>query len=146
MKKSRQRDDIKTILRKNGLKATSARIALLALLERTAAPLSAQALIERLGDQIDQATVYRALQSLKERHIIRQVDLRHNHAHYERTTGEEHHHLVCLRCGTIEDVHQCNIDHMHHTVLAHAKNFARIEQHALEFYGICKRCAKTEQR
>jgi Fe2+ or Zn2+ uptake regulation protein len=129
------------MLRARGLKATPARLAVLAALARAKRPMSAQAVIAALPRNADQATVYRTFHALKEKGLIRQIDLRHNHAHYEIMGDDEHHHLVCLHCGRVEDVHRCWIEDMQPVVLRRAKHFARITQHALEFYGVCRSCA-----
>lgn len=132
--------EMRTVLRKSGYKATSPRLAILQMFKKTKQPLSAQEMIALLPYGIDQATVYRTLKSLREKGIIKQIDLRHNHAHYELADIDEHHHLICLRCGRIEDVHKCGIENLQETILKNSKHFAEIRQHALEFYGICKSC------
>ncbi len=104
--------------------------------------MSAQEIIDALPSDTDQATVYRTIKSLKEKGVIKQIDLRHNHAHYELANIAEHHHLICLRCGRIEDVAHCGVEAIQSAVLRDSKHFAEIKQHALEFYGICKSCAK----
>jgi Fur family ferric uptake transcriptional regulator len=106
-------------------------------------PLSAQDIISELPKNTDQATVYRTLSSLKEKGIIKPIDLRHNHAHYELVDIDDHHHLICLNCGKIEDVeHRC-VEDMENIILQGSKHFAEIKQHTLEFYGVCKACAKA---
>jgi Fur family ferric uptake transcriptional regulator len=133
---------LQSILRKSGYKATPARIAILSLLKKSRTPLSAQEIIELIPRGVDQATVYRTLRSLKTKGIIRQVDLRHNHAHYELMDIADHHHLICLLCGKIENVEHHNVEAMERTILQNAKHFAEIRQHTLEFYGVCKACAR----
>ena len=137
-----QKDNSREVLRKSGYKATPSRLAILGIFRKTRKPLSAQEVIDGLPRDTDQATVYRTLKSLKEKGIIKQIDLRHNHAHYELANLAEHHHLICLRCGKIEDVHRCGIEDMQSVILRNSKHFAEIKQHALEFYGICKSCSK----
>ncbi len=104
--------------------------------------MSAQEIIDALSLRTDQATVYRTLNMLKEKGIIKQIDLRHNHAHYELADSADHHHLICLHCGKMEDVAHEDADIMESAVLRTTKNFAEIKTHALEFYGTCKTCAK----
>ncbi len=128
-----------SLLRKSGYKATPSRLAVLSVLEKSKRPLSAKDIIDSLRD-IDQATVYRIINALKVKGLIRQIDLRQNHAHYEIFREEEHHHLICIKCGIIEDVHDCGLDSMHGDILKHSKRFVEVRQHALEFYGICKNC------
>ena len=130
------------MLRKSGYKATPSRLAIMGVFNKTKSPMSAQEIMDSLPSEIDQATVYRTLKSLKEKGVIKQIDLRHNHAHYELADIAEHHHLVCLRCGRIEDVAHCGIEAVQSAILRDAKHFAEIKAHALEFYGVCRACAK----
>jgi Fe2+ or Zn2+ uptake regulation protein len=136
------RSTLKRILQKSGFKATNARLAILEIFRKNKKPLSAQEIIDLLPDATDQVTVYRTLKSLKEKGIIIQIDLRHNHAHYELANLAEHHHLVCIQCGRIEDVRHCDIEQMQSTILKSSRHFYEIRQHALEFYGMCKMCSK----
>ncbi len=138
------KENFKEILRKSGYKATPSRLAILDTFRKTRRPMSAQEIINALPRDTDQATVYRTLKSLKEKGVIKQIDLRHNHAHYELANLAEHHHLICLHCGRIEDVTHCGVEAMESTVIRNSKHFAEIKQHALEFYGICKSCVKKQ--
>lgn len=133
-----------TLLRKSGYKATPSRLAVLSLLEKTKGPMSAQDVVNAIGKTMDQATVYRIFKDLKTKGIIRPIDLRHNHAHYELANLKEHHHLICTHCGRMEDVHECGADEMEGVILRHSKHFSKVTQHSLEFYGICKSCAKKQ--
>jgi len=135
-------EDLQKILRKSGHKATPARLAILGIFDKNKNPMSAQEIIDALPSDTDQATVYRTLKSLREKGVIKQIDLRHNHAHYELADVADHHHLICLRCGRIEDVAHHGVEAMENTVLHNSKHFAEIKTHALEFYGVCKTCAK----
>jgi len=137
-----KKDDFRQILRKSGHKATPSRLAILEAFRKVKEPLSAQGIIALLPHDIDQATIYRTLKSLKGKGIVKQIDLRHNHAHYELADAAYHHHLICLSCGKIENVEHRNVEIMERTILRDAKHFAEIKQHTLEFYGICKACAK----
>ena len=140
------RGGFKNVLRKSGLKATPARLLILALMKKSRHPLSAQEIIEELGRNFDEATIYRILKNLKSRGIIKQIDLRHNHAHYELVSLEDHHHLICMQCGKIEDITGCEVEDMYHTILAASKEFRDIRQHSLEFYGTCASCGKRGVR
>jgi Fur family ferric uptake transcriptional regulator len=139
-------DANRQLLRKSGYKATPSRLAILGVFKKAKKPLSAQEVINALPRSADQATVYRALKSLNEKGILRQIDLRHNHAHYELADLTEHHHLICLACGKIEIVHHCNMEETESRILRSSKHFAEIKQHALEFYGICKSCAARRKK
>jgi Fe2+ or Zn2+ uptake regulation protein len=144
--KGEKKTDFRQVLRKSGYKATPSRLAILDALRRAKAPMSAQQVIEALPNGIDQATVYRTIKSLKGKGILKQIDLRHNHAYYELAELEEHHHLICVECGRVEDVHRCGIEDMQSAVLRSSKHFAEIKTHALEFYGLCRMCAAKAHR
>lgn len=138
----KKKDDLRQLLRKSGHKATSSRLAILRAFQKAKKPLSAQGVIELVPRTIDQATVYRTLRSFKEKGILRPVDLRHNHAHYDLATLDHHHHIICLRCGRIENVPHHGVEAMERSIAQSSRHFAEIRQHALEFYGICKACAR----
>lgn len=142
MNQTEVRNKFQGLLRKSGSKATASRILVLRTLKKNKNPMSVQEVIDLLDKQMDQATVYRIFKALKEKGLIRQIDLRHNHAHYEIATDKEHHHLICTDCGRIEDVYDCEVKDAHSLILRHSKYFSKISQHALEFYGVCKVCVK----
>ena len=141
----RDTHEFHTLLRKSGYRATPSRIAILEAFRSSKNPLSAQEIIEMLPATIDQATVYRNLKSLEGKGVIKQIDLRHNHAHYELADLKEHHHLICLRCGRIEDVHHCGALAVQDAVLKSSKHFSEIRSHSLEFYGLCTACSKKRE-
>ena len=132
--------ELKQSLRKSGLKATPARIAIINLLKASRRPMSAQAIFDALPRGTDKVTVYRTVKSLKEKGIIVPIDLRHNHAHYELANVARHHHLICVHCGRVEDVHRCGIEETYPKMLRSSEHFSKITEHALEFYGLCKKC------
>jgi Fe2+ or Zn2+ uptake regulation protein len=99
----------------------------------------------KLKSSIDETTVYRIIKLLNKQGVIKQIDLRHNHAHYELSGMKEHHHIICLHCGKVEDVDKCGVQDMQVRVLSNSKHFAKINEHALEFYGVCKACANANK-
>ncbi len=130
-------------LRKAGLKATPSRLAILHLFKKSSRPLSVHGVIEKIEKKtIDPVTVYRTIKHLVEKGILRQVDLRHQHAHFEMALQDDHHHIVCEVCGHIEDVAECHIQEIQDVVVASSRRFKTIRQHSLEFFGICTRCQK----
>ena len=132
-------------LRGSGLKATAARVAVLDALRRAAAPLSVRRALAAIPKGLaDQATVYRILEVLEERGLVRPVDLRHGHKHYELASLPHHHHLICTGCGRTEDVAACDADRLARLAQRHSRHFAVVTQHALEFFGLCRRCARQK--
>lgn len=132
-------------LRQLGYKATPIRLAILSILHNSKRPLSAQAIIDLMSREADPATVYRTLKTLKSERVIRPVDFRHNHAHYELDSEQQkkhHHHLICTECGASEDISRCDLGFLVESVIKKSKSFKNVNEHSLEFYGICNKCSK----
>jgi Fur family transcriptional regulator, ferric uptake regulator len=128
-----------------GYKATPTRLAILNILQRSKAPLSAQAIIDLMRKEADPATIYRTLKTLRSEKVIRPVDFRHNHAHYELESEQQkkhHHHLICVKCGASEDISYCDVEMLEEIIVRKSKLFSGINEHSLEFYGFCDKCAK----
>lgn len=131
----------RAVLKGTGHKATPARVAMLAALEKSQKPLSAETLIRRLKPHnFDQATIYRTLATLKKAAVIRQIDFQRGHALYELAGRAEHHHIMCTACERVEDVTDCCAQSMDTAALKQS-GFAAVTRHSLEFFGVCKRCA-----
>jgi Fe2+ or Zn2+ uptake regulation protein len=126
------------LLRSNGLRATPQRIALLRALERAHKPLTAEELHAKTN--ADLVTVYRNLQSLVKAHVVHEVRFKDASVRYELSHGH-HHHIVCTSCGVIEELESCNTSPLDRHALEKSKKFTLINEHSLEFFGICRSCA-----
>lgn len=51
-----------------------------------------------------------------------------------------HHHVVCEKCGIVEDVPAQDSPQLTRMALRHARRFSSISRHSLEFYGRCVEC------
>lgn len=132
---------MKTLLRNAGYKATPKRLALLELLQKSKKPLSIQEITKGLrGKKMDQVTAYRILDVLEKIGLVRKVDLQHGHADYE-LANDDHHHIVCTRCGKIEDFEGCELEALTKKIARKSKSFPIIQRHSLEFFGVCRSCA-----
>ncbi len=142
MNKLSIKDKYGPLLKDAGLKSTPERFAIINALTNSKKPLSVKELKERLASEaIDQATIYRTLQSLTQNNIVRTVNFQHDHNHYELVSEIHHHHLICQSCGKVVDVSKCDTSNIENEVKK-LGNFAKINYHALEFFGICKTCKK----
>lgn len=137
------KEHFSALLRQNGHKATPGRLSLLLLLAKADRPLAIHDIILYSKGGLNQATIYRALDSLLSVGIVQRVDMQHAHAHYELALGaKHHHHLICKQCGRVEDVEHCDVSAIEQAVLKKSKLFASIQTHSLEFFGLCKKCDK----
>jgi Fur family ferric uptake transcriptional regulator len=140
VKKTLSLESAQILLRRAGLRATSQRVALLQNLARTDGPVSVERLTKSAEGAYDIATAYRILDALVTSQLVHRIELAQGKALYE-IAGDHHHHAVCRSCGLIKDIHACLPEGIDARV-QQTSGFARIEHHALEFFGVCKPCSK----
>jgi Fe2+ or Zn2+ uptake regulation protein len=129
-------------LRHASLRATPGRIQLLRVLENESKPLTVYQIEEKLGDSMNQVTIYRSLDALYKAKIVKRVNLEHDHAHFELALGREHHHhAVCRNCGYIENIEISHAAHPEQQALKQTKAFSMLDSYSLEFFGLCRKCA-----
>lgn len=131
----------KSELREAFLKATPTRLAVLSLLEKANKPVDVASIIDYLKQErikTDPATVFRIVNLFTERGLTRQIHLNEGKFRYEPFVKEDHHHLICDICGSIEDISDCSID-MLEKEIRKKKKFL-VKNHSLEFFGICRQC------
>lgn len=106
---SRSPQEVKTLLREAGLRATSARAAVYSCLADQARPLTHAEVCEALeGQGMDRATVYRNLADLTEVELVRRTDHGDHLWRFELGSHKAHHdapdphpHFVCTECGKV---------------------------------------------
>ncbi len=125
------------ILLNNKLRVTEPRLVMVKVLHSQSKPVSAEYLIQKT--QLDKVTVYRTLHTFVEHGLLREIDLRQGKLLYELADRPEHHHVVCTDCGVIEDVDACVFESLQSKVLRDS-GFAKVTDHAMEFFGLCKQC------
>src|SRR5215210_881507 len=94
-------------LRAAGYRSGSARLTVIAFLDRQPCCLGAQQIHDELrtaGEPVGLASVYRILDTLAQRGLVQRLDLGDGVARFEavRTAQDHHHHLVCDGCGKVE--------------------------------------------
>ena len=129
-------------LRKAGLKVTTPRLKILALLEH-AKPhhLSAESIHQQLkeqGDDVGLATVYRVLVQFEAAGLIRRHNFEGGFSVFEIEQGQHHDHIVCERCGTVQEFFDDTIE-KRQTDIANKYGFS-ITEHHHTIYGICNNC------
>ncbi|MCA8971651.1 MAG: transcriptional repressor, partial [Planctomycetes bacterium] len=93
-------------LRSHGLQVTAQRIAVLRAVENcphSTADRLAECARSEIG-AISRQAVYDALGMLSEHGLIRRVQPAGSAALYDPRTGDNHHHVICRRCGAVADV------------------------------------------
>ena len=130
---------VRQVLHAHGLKVTPTRLAVLRVLHTSARPLSVMDISASVGVG-NQSTVYRTVHEGMLIGLVREVPVRHAHAHYELTFDREHHHLICTSCGIVEEYVSPLCGTVEHDALKQSKMFASISDHSFELYGVCKGC------
>ncbi len=96
-------------LKKKGIRLTRQRQLLLELLDRSGQHLDAENLYQlahKRDPKLNRVTVYRTLKLLKEGGLVDELDLMHyggDQHYYETRSKQEHAHIICLRCGKVEE-------------------------------------------
>ncbi|MEH6622026.1 MULTISPECIES: Fur family transcriptional regulator [Dietzia] len=133
-------EDQGAVLRDAGLRVTSPRLAVLAVVAgrpHIAAEDVATLVRERLG-AVSTQTVYDALRVCTDVGLMRRIEPAGSPALYERRTGDNHHHLVCRTCGRIEDV-ECAVGHAPCLTVDRDHGF-EIDEAEVNYWGTCPEC------
>jgi|SRR5580658_2185484 Fur family ferric uptake transcriptional regulator len=102
-------DGIQQSLRQRGVRLTRQRRLLLDLIDGSGLHLDAESLFRMAKERdpkLNRVTVYRTLRLLKEGGLVDELDLAHFEGekhYYETRMKQEHAHIICLRCGRVEE-------------------------------------------
>ena len=134
-------------LRKNNIKLTTSRKAIVEVFEDNRKHLSAEDVHEFLKKRNQKAgiaTVYRNLDLLTRIGILHRVNFGDGKDHFEMTHKPiHHHHLVCNKCGKVIDYSEVMVESefVSHLEKELSKRYEfKIESHQIYFYGLCNKC------
>jgi Fur family transcriptional regulator, stress-responsive regulator len=134
------------LLRAAGMRVTSPRLAVLAAVRELDHPDVedvVQAARRRLGSVSTQA-VYDVLRLFEDAGLVRRIEPAGSPARYEGRVGDNHHHLVCRRCGVVADV-DCVVGHAPCLEPADYAGF-KVDEADVTFWGICPACQPAPRR
>jgi Fur family ferric uptake transcriptional regulator len=100
---------IEQTLKDRGVRLTRQRRVLLDLIDTSGKHLDADTLYQMAKEKdskLNRVTVYRTLKMLKESGLVDELDLAHFEGekhYYETRLKREHAHIICLRCGRVEE-------------------------------------------
>jgi len=102
-------------------------------------------LVRKKDKGIGYATVARTVKLMCDSGICRQVDFGDGSLRYEHKYGHEHHdHLICLKCGKFEEIYSPKLERIQMELVK--KHGYIQENHKLDIFGLCPRCAKKHIR
>jgi len=126
-------------LKDTGLKVTVPRLKVLDLFQHSdQRHLTAEDVYRKLLEEhsdIGLATVYRVLTQFEQAGLLVRHHFEGGKAVYELNEGGHHDHLVCLRCGRVEEFYDSQIESRQDEV-ARQRGFA-IREHQLYLYAEC---------
>ncbi len=127
-------------LKNAGLKATLPRLKVLSLFENSQERhLSAEDVYKILintGEDVGLATVYRVLTQFEQAGLLIRHHFESGKAIFELNEGTHHDHIVCVKCGRVEEFYDEEIEKRQK--LAATERGFKMEDHALTIYGICE--------
>lgn len=128
-------------LKDAGLKATGPRLKILELLKGDKEHHTAEEIYQSLkshGEDVGLATVYRVLTQFESAGIVSRHRFEDGHAVFELTKEGHHDHIVCMRCGKVEEFVDEVIEQRQRAI-AEKAGF-EMTDHCLYIYGVCAVC------
>lgn len=122
------------------IKKTSARLAITDYFYNVGYPVDAKDILDFLRSKnlkTNKTTVYRIIDYLHRNGLLEKIEFGEGKFRYEMKKSD-HHHLICDKCGRIEDITDNFIEDFEDEILN--KRGFQVKKHSLEFFGICKNC------
>ena len=134
-------------LKNAGLKATLLRLKVLSLFENSKdRHLSAEDIYKVMlnaGEDVGLATVYRVLTQFEQAGLLMRHHFESGKAVFELNSGGHHDHVVCVKCGRVEEFYDAEIEKRQES--AAAKLGFTMQDHALTIYGMCNQQPCTKE-
>jgi Fe2+ or Zn2+ uptake regulation protein len=128
------------LLRATGLRVTRPRVAVLDVLTQ-GGHLEVEEITRQVRDRLDSVStqaVYDVLGALSRAGLARRIEPAGSPARFEARVGDNHHHVVCRKCGTIEDV-DCAVGERP-CLDPNVSHGFDIDEAEVTFWGLCPAC------
>jgi Fur family peroxide stress response transcriptional regulator len=137
--------------RAHGLAVTGQRRAIFSALAASREHPSAEQIFLAVRDELPNlslATVYKNLEALRAIGAVSDVNSLHEQGRYEATlpgtgAGKPHHHLVCISCKKVLDLHDARLDALAVGPRAHGFEVRAVR---VQVEGLCPDCRKRQPR
>jgi len=94
------------------------------------------------GEDVGLATVYRVLTQFEQAGLLVRHHFESGKAVFEMNEGSHHDHIVCVKCGRVEEFYDEEIE-KRQKAAAEKYGFS-MQDHSLTIYGLCKKQPCTE--
>ncbi len=129
-------------LKEAGLKITHPRVKILQLLEsskiRHVSAEDVYRLLVESGEEIGLATVYRVLTQFENAGLAIRHHFEGGHSVFELAQETHHDHMVCVKCGRVEEFSDTEIEARQEEIAARLG--FELTDHDLNMYGLCPDC------
>lgn len=132
-------------LKKHNLKHTNKREAILEVLKKHDVPINIETIFTEADKIINMnlSTTYRNMEKLCDKGIVVKSINHNGVAYYQLNRHTHEHYLICRKCDKIVPIHQCNLQGLEES-LKKETGFL-IEEHHVEFVGLCPTCRKQSE-
>src|ERR1700738_4375922 len=143
-------DSTELSLKERGVRRTRQRQILLELIDQTGEHLDAESLFAMAKEKdpkLNRVTVYRTLKMLKAGGLVDELDLMHyggDQHYYETRLKQEHAHVICLRCGKVEEFFGEPLQRLRKQIESHSG--FRVLRARTEVGGYCAHCQTLRAR
>ena len=137
----KNRKSLSQVLRERGYRLTPQRMMVLEAIEASDDHISAEEIHIQARAKylyINISTVYRTLELLKELGLVTETDLGGGRFLYHPVGKAHHHHLVCRKCGKVQDIDVSVLQRLGDELRSHHGFDAELEHMAI--FGTCKAC------
>ena len=134
-------EEVAATLRAHGYRVTPQRLVVQETLAGLGRHVSAEELLEAVGKRLPTVslpTIYASLDALERAGLVRRVAAGRGRALYDARPAE-HHHLVCMRCGAVEDL-DVTLD-LEAAVRGAQRRGFDADGAEVVVHGVCARCA-----
>jgi Fe2+ or Zn2+ uptake regulation protein len=128
------------LLRTHGLRVTRPRLAVLEVLTG-GGHLDVEDVTRQVRERLDSVSiqaVYDVLGALSRAGLARRIEPAGSAARFEARVGDNHHHIVCPSCGTIQDV-DCAVGERPCLDPGTGHGF-EVDEAEVTFWGLCPTC------
>lgn len=135
---------MKTIIKKR--RWSSRRELLLELLQKEGGHVDAEALYRKakeLCPTIGLSTVYRNLRLFKDLGLVKELQLKAGHAHYEPVKRTEHGHFICVGCDKVMEFTSSLMIELRREL--EGRFGVRLEGLEIRAEGLCPECLKARK-
>ena len=143
-------DTIKGSLREKGVRLTRQRELLLELIDKSGEHLDAERLFQLANEKVpklNRVTVYRTLKLQKQGGLVDELDLMHyggDQHYYETRMKQEHAHVICLKCGKVEEFFGEPLQRLRRQIESHFGFHILLAR--TEVGGYCSHCQSLRAR